>query len=66
MSKPDETRSQGDPEQRGDAGDAVAEPDGDAKARFTPTSGGGQADQMPSEYGARGTNASGNAEEGKV
>jgi len=45
--------------------DAETEPDGDATAQFAPNSGGEQADQMPSEFGARGTNASGNAEEGK-
>jgi vacuolar-type H+-ATPase subunit H len=41
------------------------DPEGDATAQFTPTDSGGQRDQMPSEFGARGTNASGNrAEEG--
>lgn len=43
------------------------DPDGDATAQFTPTSGGGQADQMPSEFGARGTGASGSRpEEGRI
>jgi vacuolar-type H+-ATPase subunit H len=41
------------------------DPAGDATAQFTPTGSGGQRDQMPSEFGARGTSASGNrAEEG--
>ncbi len=46
---------------------AEHDPDGDATTEFSPNSGGEQADQMPSEYGARGTNASGNrAEEGRT
>ena len=40
---------------------------GDATAQFTPTDSGVQRDQMPSEYGARGTAASGNRpEEGRI
>ena len=43
------------------------DPAGDATAHVTPTSSGGQRDQMPSEFGARGTNASGNrTEEGTI
>lgn len=42
------------------------DPAGDATAQFNPTDSGAQRDQMPSEFGARGTNASGNApEEGR-
>lgn len=43
----------------------TTDPGGDSTAQFTPTSGGEQADQMPSEFGARGTNASGNGAEGE-
>ena len=39
------------------------DPAGDATAQFTPTGGGAQADQMPSEFGARGTGAAGNRPE---
>jgi hypothetical protein len=42
------------------------DPAGDATAQFTPTTS-GQADQMPSEFGARGTGAAGNSsEEGRI
>jgi hypothetical protein len=46
-------------------------PAGDATAQFTPTApntglGEASSDQMPSEFGARGTNLSGNADEGRV
>lgn len=41
----------------------AADPAGDATAQFTPTDSGEQRDQMPSEFGARGTNASGNRTE---
>ena len=42
------------------------DPAGDATAQFTPAAS-GQADQMPSEFGARGTGAAGNrTEEGRI
>jgi hypothetical protein len=40
------------------------DPAGDATARFTPTDSNTQRDQMPSEFGARGTGAAGNTTEG--
>jgi hypothetical protein len=43
------------------------DPAGDATAQFTTTDSNTQRDQMPSEFGARGTSASGNsAEEGRI
>ena len=43
------------------------DPAGDATAQFTPTDSGTQRDQMPTEFGARGTGAAGNApEEGRI
>jgi hypothetical protein len=43
------------------------DPAGDSTAKFTPTDSGVQRDQMPSEFGARGTSASGNSsEEGRI
>jgi len=50
-----------------DTPDTDVDPAGDATAQFTPTDSGVQRDQMPSEFGARGTSASGNsAEEGRI
>jgi hypothetical protein len=47
--------------------DTEVDPAGDATAQFTPTDSGVQRDQMPSEFGARGTGASGNRpEEGRI
>lgn len=43
--------------------DTEVDPPGDATAEFTATDAGEQRDQMPSEFGARGTNASGNRPE---
>ena len=43
------------------------DPAGDATAQFSSTAPGRQADQMPSEFGARGTGAAGNStEEGRI
>jgi vacuolar-type H+-ATPase subunit H len=43
------------------------DPAGDATAQFSPTAPGRQADQIPSEFGARGTGAAGNStEEGRI
>lgn len=47
--------------------DTEVDPGGDATAQFTPTDSGVQRDQMPSEFGARGTGAQGNRpEEGRI
>ena len=47
--------------------DTDVDPAGDATAQFTPTDSGTQRDQMPSEFGARGTGAAGNSsEEGRI
>ena len=42
------------------------DPAGDATAQFSPTAPGRQADQMPSEFGARGTGAAGNSTEDRI